>query len=386
MCSDPPDDFNMVNLAVNSIKASGGTRAAAAAIWLIVALCTAASADVDALIVDRVQVEVAAPQPEPTPAADPPPAAKARAAKAAKTAAERSLVIRLRRMVLVPAVRPYPLAFGTHWMVFDPMILAEMNARRVQVAQQAVRARAGVLRLGGGVPANQNLEPQLRAHLEPMLKIELSFAARAMGLKDDDRRQLIVGSKKEFDKFVTDFAKNSDPNQRQMLLQGMNGMWFGGNQPNYQDPRRSIQEVVSKVVESTLPKEKKETYTAECRKREEFYRETSIDNLVARIDEKVNLSPEQRTKITDSLAKKWDDKQAPQLEAFAMNTNMWPGAPDDAVQPHLTAAQQIVLKRLNTMSGRVFFGGMIFGVPNQAVDDIDLNVDAAVPGEEAKSK
>ena len=58
--------------------------------------------------------------------------------------------------------------------------------------------------------------------------------------------------------------------------------------------------------------------------------------MVERIDEKVKLSPDQWKKITKSLNEHWDKNRDPQLEVFALNQSMWPGAPDQWVLPELS--------------------------------------------------
>ena len=65
--------------------------------------------------------------------------------------------------------------------------------------------------------------------------------------------------------------------------------------------------------------------------------------------------------------------QAPALEAFAMNGNMWPGASNEAVLPELTAAQKAVFGRLNSAVGQVFFGGNMFNGQGVEIDDVDLD-------------
>jgi hypothetical protein len=225
--------------------------------------------------------------------------------------------------------------------------------------------------------AQNAIELQIRKMLEPILKTELSFAARAANLNPGERQKLITSSKEWFDKFVPDFVKNQDPNQQQMFLQGAQGVWFGNQQQRVESPRELVRKGVAKLVASTLPKDKAAAYATECRKRDEFAHQVSVDNLVERIDEKVKLSPDQWKKITKSLNEHRDKSRDPQLEAFAVNSSMWPGTPDQAVLPELSPAQQAVLKRMSASSGRIWFGGGIigamFGGDSGVIDDIDLD-------------
>jgi hypothetical protein len=236
--------------------------------------------------------------------------------------------------------------------------------------------------------AQNAIQQQLRKLLEPMLKTELSFAARATDLKVRERQKLAADGKAWFETFLVDFVKKQDPNQQQMLLQAMQGVWFG-NQQRVDDPRDAVRAGIKDLVKRTLPKEKFAAYEDEFRKRDEFVRQVSVDNLVERIDEKVKLSPDQWKKLTKSLNDHWDKSRDPQLESFALNQSMWPGAPDQWVLPELTAAQQGVLKRVNAMSGRIFFNGGVFGQMFggnvEVIDDmdVDVSVEAAEPDVDA---
>jgi hypothetical protein len=102
-----------------------------------------------------------------------------------------------------------------------------------------------------------------------------------------------------------------------------------------------------------------------------------LDNLVAKIDKELILSPEQREKITKSLNDHWDKKWAPQVEMFMHGMDMWPNVPDQWIRPHLTATQQVAWGRIGRNQGNHFFGGM--GVNAQVIDDIDLDVDKNDP-------
>ena len=233
--------------------------------------------------------------------------------------------------------------------------------------------RANMDVVWNAVPAINNqiaIERQARTRLEPMLKTELSFANRAAGLNDDERRALVVASKKWLDDFVVGFVKNLDPNQRQMWLQGMRAI---GGQVADEDPRVSIQHGVAELVAATLPEEKVVAYETEAGKRSAFLRNVIVQNLVDMIDAKVVLSPDQRQKITASLNNHWDSSWVPQLEMFTLGNDMWPNVPDQWILPELTPSQRGVLSALNRPSGQIFVGNAGFGVEVGEIDDIDLN-------------
>ncbi|HVT28969.1 MAG TPA: hypothetical protein VHE81_13220 [Lacipirellulaceae bacterium] len=323
-------------------------------------------------------------QPVPTPA----PAAIENGAR--RTAVQRNAlaVYRLRQIVVLPTVFPNPLAFNIRLVVIDKTSAVYRKAQMLAATQriQALRAAALARQVRQNPGAQNALEQQMRRMLEPVLRSELSFACRAAGVSDNERRSLIVAGKKWFDTFVVEFINKQDPNQRQMLLQGMQGVWFGPRQRGVENPRDALTAGVAKLVAATLPKEKVAAYDAECRKREEFERQVSAENIVERLDEKVKLSPAQRKKIDRALNEHWDKDQAPQLEAFVISTSIWPGVPNEWVLPELSSAQRTVLQRINTTTAsQVFFGGGVFGGMmgvNDVIDDIDLDADQ--PADNAK--
>jgi hypothetical protein len=221
------------------------------------------------------------------------------------------------------------------------------------------------------------IEQQLRAQVEPMLKVELSFVNRVCNLSDDERKVIITKSKEWFTTFLKDYAKNGGQGR-------MQGVWFGGPQPQAPDPREGIQKGVGKIVETELSKEQIAAYFAECKQRTEFEKRVSVDNLVTKIDKELILSPEQREKITKSLNEHWDDKWARQVEMFMHGMDMWPNVPDQWIRPHLTATQQVAWGRIAKHHGNVFFGGM--GVNGQVIDDIDLDEGEEKPKADAAAQ
>jgi hypothetical protein len=235
----------------------------------------------------------------------------------------------------------------------------------------ALEARADLVVVNNG--ANP-VELQFRGHFEPMLKVELSFANRTCKLSDEQRKNLIKKSNAWLTEFIRDYAKQGGQPQ-------MQGVWFGGGRPQLPDARNSIQAGVKKLVEAELPKEQSAIYIEESEKRSEFGKKVSVDNLVARIDKEVNLSPEQREKITKSLIEHWDKSWAPQLEMFMNGMDMVPNVPAQWIRPHLSAVQQAAWNRVNKQTGHMFLGGM--GNEGQVIDDIDLHEDEEKPRADA---
>jgi hypothetical protein len=346
-----------------------------AAVLPLVVLPRLHAEDLDTFIIQAAPVEVVVPAAAP---------AKVQEVKPAKRAAKLKETSRLARgdqPILYPSIYPNPLAFNFTWIAVTKKTFAEVRLLAMRQRVAAARRGAVVRRPVPDAAAQNAIQQQLRKLLEPMLKTELSFAARATDLNVSERRKLAADGKAWFETFLIDFVKKQDPNQQQMLLQAMQGVWFG-NQQRVDDPRDAVRAGIKDLVKRALPKEKFAAYEDEFRKREEFARQVSVDNLVERIDEKVKLSPDQWKKLTTSLNDHWDKSRDPQLESFALNQSMWPGAPDQWVLPELTPAQQGVLKRVNAMSGRMFFNGGAFGQMLggnvEVIDDMDADASVEV--------
>jgi hypothetical protein len=207
---------------------------------------------------------------------------------------------------------------------------------------------------------------QFRAQFEPLLKVELSLINRACKPSDAERKVLIAKCNRWLDTFIGDYAKRGGQPQ-------VEGMWFGGPVGNMPNPRESFAEGLKPVVEKLLSKDQFQRYEDECRRRAEFEKAVAVENLVAKIDGELMLSPQQREKLTESLSSNWQSSWAPQIEMFTVGVDMWPNVPDQWIRPHLTAAQQAAWSRLNKQSVQGFFGGNVFGMQGQVIDDIDLN-------------
>jgi hypothetical protein len=234
----------------NSIKTPYAAKQLCACFVVICAtvlLISSASAQ-GVLRIEAAKVEAAKDAaPQPTPAA---------AAPALKVPAAAPPANILERPVLVPALYPNPVAFNVNWLGIKPkdaFAAARVLARKRQVAQRRI-APAPALAVAGRPAVNQKqIEQQMRKFLEPMLKAEISFASRAADLEAPERQKLITIAKQWFEKYLKDFINKQDPNQQQMLLQGIQGVWFGGGQQKPQDPRDWIREGVAKIAASTLP-------------------------------------------------------------------------------------------------------------------------------------
>jgi hypothetical protein len=297
---------------------------------------------------------------------------------------EVSKIVWLVAPIAYPTIYPNPLAFNMVWVTVSDRTFARVRALARRQQQKLNRVQVVIPALQN--PAGQNgIQQQLRKFLEPMLTVELSFAARAADLDLGQRNQLRADGKAWFDKFIVEYVKKLDPNQQNMLLQNLQGAWFGNQQQTFESPRQVLRTGIAKLVQDTFPKDKAALYADECKKRDEFARQVSVDNLVERLDAKLKLAPDQWKKITKTLNEHADKKQESQLEGLVFNQSMLPAVPQELVLPELSPAQQAAMTRLNASVNQMFFGGGVFGQMlggnAQVIDDdgVDVNGEVARP-------
>ena len=256
------------------------------------------------------------------------------------------------------------LNYSRHLLSLSTMLLASISISRAT----AMEVVADAVMLEGPVAVEAgNIDQQLRAQFEPIVKVELSFAIRACKLEGEQRQKLIAAGGKWLDQFI-DGTNKQQPNQPRVL----NFQWPGAQVEGASDPRGEIGKGIAEVTKSVLTPEQVAVYEQESKQRENAYREAIAATLVVRMDEKLALSAQQRQKLTESFTQEWDAKWAPPLEIFMYNNDIWPAIPDKVVSPHLTPAQWEIWTRLTKNSQNMHFGGWGLGENGQVIDDVEF--------------
>jgi hypothetical protein len=185
-----------------------------------------------------------------------------------------------------------------------------------------------------------NLDPaerEIRNRLQPILKRELTFAARVCKLDKPERKILADAGQEAVKKAVhlyTQAQRNGGQGQF-VVLNGVRNV----AQPN---PIKMLQSALQDSAKDKLPPEKLQLLNDEFSKRVEYRKQAMIDNLIVILDKKLGLTEKQRTEIAESLAANWDDSWAPQLQIFMFDQDVIPRIPDKCITPHLQAAQKTV--------------------------------------------
>jgi hypothetical protein len=246
----------------------------------------------------------------------------------------------------------------------DVLVVQEQAVVAVDVAAAAPMPAPAAA--AGDADEDARLAP-IRAQYEPLLKSELSFANRICGWSDEQRRAAI----KEGVAWLTEFARKQVADQNPVRA-GMLA-FVGLARPRAPaDPAADAEQQIAELIAKQLTTEQQALYKTEHDKRQAFRKQTVIDNLIAKLDEKLDFTAQQRRKLSATLEARWSEDWAPQLEIFVHMGEYVPQIPDEYVIPHLTAEQKKLWNGLQKVSfGRgVNFGQDLF--PG-GVDDIDLS-------------
>jgi hypothetical protein len=236
----------------------------------------------------------------------------------------------------------------------DPVVLAEP----VQIADPAQQAnRQEVIRTA------------LRNQFEPLLKAELSFANRACQWTAEERTRAIAAGKICLGAFLDAHAQqNGQLLNRQIFI-------AAGDAPVAAvDPSGRFYETLTDVLHMQMSDEQRERYDAERAARAAFRAEASIENIVLLIDQRLDLSPDQRDKIAAALKANWKPEWAPPMQFLIQMGNFIPAVPPEHVVPFLTNEQVRTWRGVQKVSARGnLLGHGLFGGGEQPINDIDLN-------------
>jgi hypothetical protein len=250
------------------------------------------------------------------------------------------LVLALARSALSAEAYAAPAADTTVPMVPAPaMVQAEVDANVVNLMQQFL--------------------PQFRQ----LLKIELALLNRICQPSKEDRKRLQQAG----DQSLKEAAKSFAEAQKKM----MQGQWRHDSvQP---DPRKIIREGLLKAVQQHLSAEQATRYQAELEKRKAHLKHVTIQNLVAKLDENLVLTAEQREKLTESLSRAWREDWERMLSMFMNGNQYLPNVADGAVTAILNETQKQLWRSAPKME-IANFGG--FGWESVAVEDgaVELEV------------
>jgi hypothetical protein len=274
--------------------------------------------------------------------------------------------------VLLCGASPFGAAIAQDAIVVGDVVVAEAVVDLAQVDIAFPAAPAPAINPAAAADASQDDEdPQLvaiRQQFEPLMKTELSFANRVCQWTDAERIAAIVDARTWQRDFAREFIKNGGQRNRGMMLVAGNRVVQRAVQGT--QPEKSLAD----ALQSKMTDEQRTAYDAERTKRDVFRADATIDNIVAKMDQKLELTPKQRRQIRDALRKDWDEDWAPPLELFVQMAEYSPAFPDERVLAFLTIEQRALWQRVQKIQIQgAFFGRNMFGHEVPPINDVNLD-------------
>ena len=217
-----------------------------------------------------------------------------------------------------------------------------------------------------GRPAAAALDAQAALYAQqfrPMFHAEYYFIRNTCGLNPDQRKQLARLGETAVKAAARQFVEA----QQKM----MRGGWRPGT--DYPDPRKLVEQELTRVISPLLSHDQESRYKAELEKRAASRKQVVVDNLVAKLDGDLVLSSKQRTRLVEALSANWKDAWGQSLQMLMNIDSFFPNIPDQVVAPILTDNQKEVWRRIPKNSNVFWgfnFGGRI--VENDPLDDPEL--------------
>jgi hypothetical protein len=242
----------------------------------------------------------------------------------------------------------------------------KVEAKPAAKAKMAVKAAAVQPARVVGQPAAAVLDAQAAQYVQqfqPMFRAEYYFIRNTCDLNTDQRKQLArLG-----ESAVRAAARQFVEAQQKM----MRGGWRPG--ADYPDPRKFIEEELTRVLRPLLSQYQASRYKTELEKRAVSRKRVVIDNLVVKLDGDLVLTSDQRAKLIEAMSANWKDSWCQSLEMLTNIDNFFPNIPDQVITPILTENQKAVWRRIprnsNVFWGFNFGGGIM---DNDPPDDPEL--------------
>lgn len=200
----------------------------------------------------------------------------------------------------------------------------------------------------------KQLTAQFTQQFQPIMTAELQLVRTACQPSDDQYRMVRRASVKVLKETAASFAEW----QGDMMQGKPRRAWS----INYQ---KAIQDGVAAAVRAHTTPEQAERHRAEVAARAEDHKRTAIRNMIANLDRDLILSPDQRDRLRESLAKHWEDSWCPSLDSYIYDNQFTGNVPEQFVLPILSPAQQETW-RGNRNLPRTFFGSVIGTIQMEA--------------------
>jgi len=241
------------------------------------------------------------------------------------------------------------------------IVISDGQAEAAAAEAERVRVAAEKQAVDLAAAAALNLqEQQFQQQFRPILRAEIAYIRKVCQPTDEQLRNLADEGERHLKSAVKKYAE--------LQARMQNGRWRATDR--MPDLRTLIREGMAGSVGSHLSVEQAALYRDEIEKRIAQRRQVIVRNIVARLDQDLGLSAEQRDKLVDSLGSHWNDAWGTSLEAYLYSNNSLPQIPDQFVAPLLNDAQKKLWRAMpKAGAGIVHFdinnplGNNILGIP-----------------------
>jgi hypothetical protein len=218
----------------------------------------------------------------------------------------------------------------------------------------------------------QQMAQQWSSQFRPFLRVEYQFLRTVCEPTKEQRRPIARAGEEALRDGATKFAE---------WQLNRNGMIRIGGSAAGPDVRKIVQEGLAASAKAHLSPEQQERYRREVEARAAEQKRLGVLNLVARLDQFLVLSAEQRDRISASLSSHWDDSWSQGIESSNLVDAYFPMIPDQHVAPFLSPAQKTVWAGAQKAT-HITYG--VAGVINAGNGPLDDEFPDEIPGEEPK--
>lgn len=210
------------------------------------------------------------------------------------------------------------------------------------------------------VAANvKEMERQYRDQFAIFMKVERSFLRRTCLLTPEELAAIDGSS----DLCVNAAAREmANPQGRMAEFEGRviirNNNVFHRMPTATQQPETLLLKWIVKAAEEKLPADKAELYRNEVEKRKVAVKQVQMLSLIAKLDEELLLTADQRQQLMQNLSENWQPSWEAQLELYAAaSARTVPPIPDKFIVPVLDDKQKVVWRGIEKQS-QAFWGNI----------------------------
>jgi len=242
-----------------------------------------------------------------------------------------------------------------------------------------------IIRAAPAQPADPAVDAQLlqqqqqfSRQFQAIAKSELHFARKICEPTAEQFQQL----RGDVEQTLKETLEQQTDRQKKMVAQRRNQPQ--AVQLDLNASAKLARDAVARSVKARLSAEQSDRFYEELAQRTLDRRETAAHNFVARLDEELILSAEQRSQITVALLARWDDSWCQSLQTFMYDEQSLPNLPEAQIVKFLNPAQKKIWPTIPKNQGTMVFGGGFFGamLGEDIFGDADGDLPAAAVREE----